>query len=108
MVFAENRGSRVFHLMMILPAGLLLLVLSLISLSTLAVTNQRFLDEYEDKDPDGDATCILYADKGNDFEIKFKSGETCRFAVVGGAILGGLAVGFMVILVLKALFGTNV
>ena len=105
--FSENRGSRVFHLMMILPAGILLLVLSLISLSTLAVTNQQFLDEYEDRDPDGDATCILYAEKGDNV-IKFKGGDTCKFAIVGGAILGGFAIGFIVILVVKALFGVNV
>ena len=60
--FAENQGSRVFHLMMILPAGFLLLLLSLISLSTLAHTNNEFLDKYEENEPNGDANCIFYAE----------------------------------------------
>lgn len=107
MVFAKNRGSRVFHLMMILPAGLLLLVLSLISLSTLAVTNSQFVNEYEDKEPEGDSKCILYAEKG-DFAVNFEGGNTCNYGVVGAAILGGFAIAFTILLVLKAVIGIQV
>ena len=107
MAFRKNRGSRVFHLMMILPAGLLLLVLSLVTLSTLAVTNRRFLDEYEEKEPDGDSECILFAEKG-DGTVKFVGGDTCNYGVVGAAILGGFAIAFTILLAMKALFGVHV
>ena len=106
MPFRRNRGSRVFHLMMILPAGLLL-VLSLVALSTLAVTNERFLDEYEEKEPSGDSRCILYAEKG-DGTVRFRGGGTCNFGVLGAAIMGGFAIAFTIILVVKALFGVHV
>ena len=60
-----NQGSRV---MMVIPAGLLLLLLSLISLSTLATTNKRFTDEYakanyeEESNMMENATCVLYTE----------------------------------------------
>ena len=57
----DAQGSRVFHLMMILPAVLLLL-LSLISLSTLAVTNKKVIDEVTrmaGSDEHG-LSCVLY------------------------------------------------
>jgi hypothetical protein len=108
--FAENQGSRVFHLMMIVPAGLLLL-LSLISLGTLAHTNNDFLDEYDEKEPNGDANCILYAESGNQnnfYRVKFQEDDSCSFSVAGGGILTALAVAFTVVLVVKALFGIGV
>ena len=107
--FAENQGSRVFHLMMILPAGVLLLLLSLISLSTLAVVNKRFTDEHEDRG-DNDVKCILYAEsEGTGTEnLEFSEGQQCSFSIVGGGILSILALLFIVMLVAKAVIGVGV
>ena len=92
---------------MIVPAGLLLL-LSLLSLGTLAHTNNDFLDEYDKKEPNGDANCILYAESGNQNRVKFQEDVSCSFSVAGGGILTALAVAFTVVLVVKALFGIGV
>ena len=101
--FAENQGSRVFHLMMILPAGVLLLLLSLISLSTLAVVNKQFTDEHEDED----VTCILYAESEGT-NLEYSEGQQCTFSIVGGGILSILALLFIVTLVAKAVIGVGV
>ena len=108
--FAENQGSRVFHLMMIVPAGFLLLLLSFISLGTLARINNRFTDLVDDSNYDG--TCILFA-KGKDYDggkviMDFTDGDQCNFAIAGGAILAAIAVALSVVLVVKAIMGTGV
>ena len=109
--FAENQGSRVFHLMMIIPAGFLLLLLSLISLGTLAHTNKRFTDRLEDVRPNDDATCILFAEGDNNdgnAVPEFTDGDQCKFAIAGGAILAAIAIVLSVVLVVKAIMGTGV
>ena len=115
--FSENQGARVFHLMMIVPAGLLLLLLSLISFSTLAVTNNNFVNEYDDKvdnrqERDEDTNCILYAETDDRDDvgrrIKFQEGNSCSFSIAGGGILVALSVAFIVVLVVKAFFGVGV
>ena len=108
--FSQNQGSRVFHLMMIIPAGILLLLLSIISFGTMADVNKDFLDEYEEKEPNGDATCILYAESGsseNFYRVKFQDGDSCTFSIAGGGILSALAVAFTLVLVVKAIFGVG-
>ena len=108
--FSENRASRVFHLMMIIPAGLLLL-LSIISMSTLSATNEKFLNEYDEEEPNGDSNCILNAKSGssdNFYLVKFQKGDTCAFSVAGGGLLAAMGVGFIVVLVVKAFFGVRV
>jgi hypothetical protein len=109
--FTQNQGSRVFHVMMIVPAGIVLLLLSVISLSTLADTNQKFLDEYDSKEPDGEATCILYAESGdsdNYYYVRWQESNSCTFSVAGGGLLAALAVGFTAVLVVKAIMGVSV
>ena len=92
---------------MIVPAGLLLLLLSLISLGTIAGVNRDFLDKYEDREPNGDATCVLYAENDNN-GIEFQDGDSCTFAAAGAGILAALAVAYTVVLVVKAIIGVNV
>lgn len=104
----KKQGSRVFHLMMILPAGILLLVLSLVSLSTLAVTNNQFTHEYESRTQRSDANCILYAESRGSRDIKFADGDTCMFSIAGSGVLGVLALLFTVVLVMKAIIGVDV
>ena len=97
-----------FHIMMIIPAGVLLLLLSLISLGTLGTTNKRFSDEYE-KVFDKSGRCILYASSDGEGEIiDFSDGEQCKFGIAGNVILAILAVAFAVVLVVKAVFGIRV
>ena len=96
-----------FHLMMILPAGVLLLILSLISLSTLAVINKQFSDEYVDRDSGGGDKCILFAEN-EDGEPEFSDGRTCEFSIVGVAIIAGFALLFTLVLVGKAIIGVQV
>ena len=108
--FSENRESRVFHLMMVLPAGLLFL-LSIISLGTLNATNEEFLKEYDKKEPQGDSNCILYAKSGgqsNNYLVKFQEGDSCEFSIAGGGILAALAVAFAIVFVVKAVIGVSV
>ena len=99
--------SRVFHLMMLIPAGLVLL-LSLISLSSLATVNKEFRSEYDKLNPDGDAKCILYAESESDNDLDFSDGETCNFSIGGGGLLAAVAVVYAVILVVKAAMGISV
>lgn len=97
-----------FHLMMIIPAGVLLLLLSLISLGTLGTTNKRFSDEYE-KVYDKSGRCILYASSDEKGELPdFSDGEQCKFGIAGNVILAILAVAFAVVLATKAVFGIGV
>ena len=98
-VVTGNQGARVFHLMMIIPAGILLLILSLTSLGTMATTNNKFKDVLDDLGKDGN--CILFTKaKNNDFDPNKDS--QCNFVVWGDAILAILAVMFSVVLGLKA------
>ena len=106
--FAENQGSRVFHLMMILPAGVLLLILSLVSLGTLAVVNKRATDEYQEATRDDDGACILYVEEDDDTVIKLADGQLCSFSIVGGGILSILALFFILTLVAKVVIGIGV
>lgn len=108
--FAENQGARIFHLMMIFPAGALLLIFSLVSLSTLAVINRQFTDEYEDRNyrQEDRVKCILYAKEGERRLPEFSESTQCEFAVAGGGILSIISVIFIGILVAKAIFGVGV
>ena len=103
-MFAENQSARVFHVMMILPAGVLLMILSVVSLSTLAATNKRFVDKYNDDD----VTCILYAERESNEVVDYSEGEQCTFSIVGGAMLALLAFVFIGVLVAKAIVGIGV
>ena len=108
--FANNQGqgARVFHLMMIIPAALLLL-LSLISLGTLATTNKKFLDEVDKVNSDNDAKCILYVEFDDDKPGRVDAeGDHCKFAIAGDAILAAIAVALMVVLIIKAVLGVGV
>ena len=93
----DAQGSRVFHLMMIIPAALLLL-LSLVSLSTLAVTNKKFSDGYRG------TPCILYAGTEGGQYMANGGGE-CTYSIVAGGILGLLALVLAGVLVAKAIMG---
>lgn len=115
--FSNSQRSRVFHLLMILPAGVILLLLSLISLSTMAVTNRRAVDRYHEiRDQDfpnrgvPDIACILYAESygtsTNAVVFSEESGR-CNFSIVGGGILAVLAVAFTIVLVIKAVLGIS-
>lgn len=101
----ENNGSRIFHLMMIIPAGLLLLLLSLISLGTMADTNRKFTDELRESNTDGD--CVLFAE-GRKGTVHFSEGKQCEFAIAGTAVLAVLSFVFGIVLLLKAIAGINV
>lgn len=95
-----------FHLMMIIPAGVLPLLLSLTSLGTMANTNKQVKDELDDLNWDGN--CILYT-KAEDLKDRtYHDGGECEFAVWGGAILAILAVALSIVLGAKALFGIPV
>ena len=106
--FANNQGqgARVFHLMMIIPAALLLL-LSLISLGTLATTNNNFLEELDDIDPNNDGTCILFAEKDGD-RVDYTDGNQCKFGIAGNAILAAIAVILFVVFIVKTVLGVGV
>ena len=104
---AENQGARVFHLMMIIPAGVLILLLSLISLGSLSTTNKRFNDQYE-KVFDKRGRCILYASSDGENNLEYSDGEQCKFGIAGNVILAILAIAFAVVLVVKAVFGIRV
>ena len=95
-----------FHLMMIIPAGVLLLVLSLVSLGTLASANNEVKEELDDLNWDG--SCILYtkAEDLDDFTIN--DGSECQFAIWGGAILAIVAVVLSIVLGVKAFVGIAV
>ena len=103
---SQNQGARMFHLMMIIPAGVLLLVLSLVSLGTLATLNNEVKKELDDQNRDG--SCILYtkAEDLNDGTIN--DGSECQFAVWGGAVLAILAVVLSIVLGVKAFVGIAV
>ena len=101
----DAQGSRVFHLMMILPAVLLLL-LSLISLSTLAVTNKKVIDEVTriaESDKHGLA-CVLYTETEGT-RLKPNGGGVCTYSIVAGGILGLLALVLTGVFVAKAIIG---
>ena len=96
-----------FHLMMIIPAGVLLLLLSLVSLGTMANANKQVKEEIDDRNRDG--RCILYTTAADeDFRVNFNDGGECEFAVWGGAVLAILAVALSIVLGLKTLFGVAV
>ena len=97
--------SRMFHLMMIIPAGGLLLLLSLISLGTMAQVNSRVVDELDDKDIEGD--CILFAENG-DNRIQYNEGDECDFVIAGTALLTVLSLVFTILLVAKGVAGIKV
>lgn len=92
-----------FHLMMIVPAGVLLLLLSLVSLGTLASANNEVKEKLDDLRWDGD--CILYTEADDLEDFTINDGNACRFAIWGGAILAILAVVFSIVLGVKALLG---
>ena len=95
-----------FHLMMIVPAALLLL-LSLISLGTLAATNNEFV-ELNGVDS---GACILYAQEDSDAgprRLEFAGGNQCRFTIAGDAILAAIAVILSVVFIVKAVLGVGV
>ena len=97
-----------FHLMMIIPAALLLL-LSLISLGTLATINKNFLDEVDKVNSDNDAKCVLYVKFDNDEPGGVDAdGNQCKFAIAGDAILAAIAVALMVVFIVKAVLGVGV
>ena len=98
-VVKSNQGTRVFHLMMIIPAGILLLILSLTSLGTMATTNNKFKDEVDDLDREGN--CILFTEPKTK-DLDFNEGSQCNFVIWGDAILTILAVVLSVVLGLKA------
>ena len=95
-----------FHLMMIIPAGVLLLLLSLVSLGTMANANKQVKDEIDDLNWDG--RCILYTNEDDLGDFKINDGGECEFAVWGGAVLASLAVALSIVLGAKALFGVAV
>ena len=103
--FNKDGTSRLFHLMMLVPAGLIFL-LAIISLSTLADVNKEFRDEYDKLNPRGDATCILFAE--DDSGLEFSDGDSCKFSIAGGGILAAVAVLYIVVLVVKAILGISV
>ena len=102
-VVKSNQGTRVFHLMMIIPAGILLLILSLTSLGTMAITNNKFKDVVDDLnlEPEDEGNCILFTKAKEDY-IDFNKGSQCNFVIWGDAILTILAVVLSVVLGLKA------
>ena len=101
----DAQGSRVFHLMMIGPAVLLLL-LSLVSLSTLAVTNRRIIDEATRIfGPDNHGiSCALYTGV-KDGGLEPNDGGECTYSIVAGGILGLLALVLVGVFVAKAVMG---
>ena len=101
----DAQGSRVFHLMMLLPAVLLLL-LSLISLSTLAVTNKRVIDEATriSGTSDHGISCVLYTGT-DDNRLTPNDGGECTYSIVAGGILGLLALVLAGVFVAKAVIG---
>ena len=101
----KNQGSRMFHLMMIIPAGALLLLLSLISLGTMANTNGRIVDKLDEFGSPGD--CILFAEGRGSF-VRFSEDSQCEFAIAGTALLAVLSVVFAVLLVVKGVVGISV
>ena len=107
----ENQGSRMFHLMMIIPAGGLLLLLSLISLGTMANTNGRVADQLDEVPTREDEDCILFAEEeeiGGVRFVRFSEGSQCEFAIAGTALLAILSVGFAILLIVKGVVGISV
>ena len=91
--------------MMIVPA-VLLLVLSLVSLSTLAVTNKKVIDEATRifGSSDHGISCALYTgiDGGR---LEPNDGGECTYSIVAGGILGLLALVLAGVFVAKAIIG---
>ena len=98
-----------FHLMMIIPAGVLLLLVSLLSLGTMANANKQIKQELEDFDADD--KCILYTKvegEGESKTFKPNDGGECHFVVWGDAVLAILAVVLSIVLGMKTFFGIAV
>ena len=104
---SENQGARIFHLMMIIPAGVLLLMLSLVSLGTLASANNEVKEELDDL-PNWDGSCILYTKAEDLDDSTINDGSECQFAIWGGAILAIVAVVLSIVLGVKAFVGIAV
>ena len=103
---SESQGARMFHLMMIIPAGVLLLLLSLVSLGTMANANKQVKEEIDDLNWDG--RCILYTKSEDLVDATYNDGGECEFAVWGGAVLAIVAVILSIVLGAKAFFGIPV
>ena len=106
---SENQGARMFHLMMIIPAGVLLLLVSLLSLGTMANANKQIKQELDDIGLHD--KCILYTKvEGEDESKTFKlnGGGECNFVVWGDAVLAILAVVLSIVLGVKTFFGIAV
>ena len=88
--------------MMILPAVLLLL-LSLVSLGTLAVTNEKFTDKFNYRG----TLCVLYTGT-KDNTLKPNDGGECTYSIVAVGILGFLALVLVGVFVTKAIIGIAV
>ena len=89
---------------MIIPAGILLLLLSLISLGTLAAVNRELVNLSEPRED----VCVLYVESsGPNLDIEGQD-EKCTYSIAGGGILAFLSLGFTAVLVAKAFIGLSV
>ena len=117
---SRNITARVYH-SLIAVAFLTVVILALVSLGTLADKHNDFLSACSDSNLSiSDCGCILYSDYNPNadpeadppvFEIQFStgtSGDTCAFAIWGGAIVAGIAIALGVFVVVKATLGIKV
>lgn len=94
-----------FHLMMVLPSGVLLLLLSLIVIGSLASTNAKAKDVFNEPYK---GTCVLFVRMEGSDHLRMSSDNTCNFPVAGGVVLLLLAVVFSAVHAFKALLGVSI
>lgn len=102
---SENQGARIFH-SMIIPACVLVKLLSFVSIGTLTNINQRAKDEYDDLHWDG--RCILYTRAEDLDHHKYNDGGECVFVLWGGIVLALWALVLSIVLGVKTFFGVAV
>ena len=96
----KHFASMLFH-MGIGVAFLILLVLALVSLGSLAAKHNETLGLC----PQYRCGCILFCTRESGTTIQFSRGKSCVFGIWGEAVIAAIAVGFIVLAVVKVATG---
>ncbi len=78
---------------------LIVLVLALVALGSLAAKHNEVLDVCPQ------CGCILYSSREPSGFIRLSSGKSCAFGIWGEAVIAAIAVGFIVLTVVKVVAG---
>ena len=102
---SENRSRRkrstaatVISMIYVIPY-LGILIASMVALGFMASIHNSVKNTF------GVGKCVLYSTLDNNNDVKFNTGQSCKFVIYGEAALGILAVLLIILSVVKSVFG---